>query len=195
MSIPRKTRPEAVLKNLAKARKDAIIEYMEVARIEEIVKRTDKMGVTTETTRLRTPTFLETADWLAKDGIITSTSALSAWRSSYLLQLQMKANEAAALELVQEGKAQGWLETAEQEQAAAQIFFNRLAMSNQDPKQWAMVQKVEAAREQRKLDREKLELELQKYKDDRAKSKTVLEDKTLSPEEKQLRMREILGMS
>src|ERR1700761_6018894 len=135
MSIPKKVRPEAVLRNLPEDRQRAIMEYMEVARIEEVVKRKHADNTTEEFTRLRPPTLSETIDWLRQDGIVTSSGALSGWRSWYLLNRQMAANEAAAEALVEQGKADGWIKTSDEEQACAQAFFNRLAMANQDPKQ------------------------------------------------------------
>ena len=192
MSIPKKTRPEAVLKNLPRARQEAILDYLELARIEELVKRTAKDGSITEQTRLRPPTLAETLEWLAKDGIVVSSGALSSWRSDFLLQRQMEANEAAALAVAQEGREQGWLKTAEEERAAGQAFFSRMAIAQQNPKMFVSVERLAIQKDQLAQDKQRLQIQtcetfLTWFADQRARE---IADSNLSNADKIARLRQ-----
>ena len=144
MKPHKKIYPQAVLKNLPERRQEEIVEFLEVASIQEQVKQTHKDGAkseTTEFTRMRPPTLLEAVQWLAKDGIVISTAALSQFRSWFLLRRQMQINEDSSLELAKTELANTGA-TDEQVQALGQRFFNRMALQQQDPKQWFLAQKI-----------------------------------------------------
>jgi hypothetical protein len=135
--------PQAVLKNLPKEKQDAIWDY-----------------------RFGKPrhTQLQTVQWLRDDGIQTSTGSLSYWERSYAVTRKMDDNQAVTEQLVERGKAEGWIKTAEEEQAIAQCFFTRLAAQDMDPKTWFLMQSLNLEKEKIALTAQKIEIERQKLR-------------------------------
>ncbi len=175
MIIPRKISPNAVLKNLSDEKQAAIIEYMD--------GKTGKKG----------HTLAETVAWLQRSGIQTTITSLSRFRVWYLVRRKLDAHEVSTLEVVRECKRRGWIKTAEEERTAGQIFFNRMALDQQDPKLWGLMQRINLFTDKVVLDKKKMELESQKYKDTRGEITKVVKKPKLSPDEKQARIRQILG--
>ena len=150
-------RPQAVIQNLPKEKQDAIWDY--------------RFGK-------RRHTQLQTVKWLRDDGITTSSGALSNWERSAVVTRQMDDNQAVTDQLVARGKAEGWIRTAEEEQAISQCFFNRLAAQAMDPKTWYLMQSVNLDREKIGLARERLLIERQKmHREDVTRFLAWLEDK------------------
>jgi hypothetical protein len=172
MSIERKVHSHAVLKNLPIEKQAAIIEY------------TDGKGG---------ESLVATAAWLQADGIPASAEMVGNFRSWYLLRKQFNANEEACLDMAEECVKRGWVKTAEEERAAAQIFFNRMAVEQQDPDMWSKMERINLSKEKVELEKKKLKLVSKKYKDKTATTKKVVKKRKLAPEEKQRRIRQILG--
>jgi hypothetical protein len=163
-------RPQAVIQNLPKEKQDAIWEY-----------------------RFGKPrhTQLQTVKWLRDDGITTSSGALSYWERSYVVERKMDDNKVATDQMITRGKAEGWIKTAEEEQAIAQCFFNRLAAQEMDAKAWFLMQSVNVEKEKlalarQKLDqsRQELELKLKQYEDRVAEQKRKIETAVASSKSK-----------
>jgi hypothetical protein len=172
MSIPRKVHSQAVLRNLPIEKQDAIIEHIDGPGGNSLVA---------------------TAKWLQADGIMASPDMVGNFRRWYLLRQQFEGNAMSALEMAKECKDHGWIETEEEERAAAQIFFNRMAMEKKDPKLWSLMQRINLSKEKVELDKKRLELETKKYQDKAGKGGKAVKKRKLTPEEKQKRIRQILG--
>lgn len=173
MNVGRKIHSHSVLKNLS-ARKQA-----------EIIAHTDGPGGNS---------YVETAAWLQKDGIPATAEMISKFRDSYLLFQEFKASEEFALEMTRLCKESGWVKTAEEERAAAQMFFNRAVLKKRDPKMWSMVERVNLLKDKVELDRKRLKLEMKERKGKAAKNRKI-EESGLSAEEKEAAIRQIYGMS
>jgi hypothetical protein len=152
-------RPQAVVKNLPKEKQDAIWDY-----------------------RFGKPrhTQLQTVKWLRDDAIQTSSGALSYWERSYVVERKMDDNKAATDQMIARGKAEGWIKTAEEEQAIAQCFFNRLAAQGMDAKTWFLMQSINTDKEKVALAREKVEIDRQKVAQDKEKIEILTCEKFLA---------------
>lgn len=135
MNEPKKPRADSVLKTLPEARQMAIADYS------------------------REHTWTETRKWLAADGIVTSEAALSGWFSWFTLQQQLKQNASTVDTLLAEFKSANPSASPEQIQQVGQSFFTALALQQQDPKQWFLIQQTNLKREQLSLDRQKFQRE------------------------------------
>ena len=174
MRLARKTRPEAVLKNLPREKQDAIIDYTD-----------GRNGQKAHSLRA-------TVEWLKPQGIFTSFCALGIFRRGYLMREQLMNDEAVALELIKTCKENGWIKTAEQERKAGQQFFNRLAIARQDPTMWVRLQQVHFSEEKVKLEKKKLRFEM-KRREQAGEEGGGQQEPLLTPEERQRRIRQILG--
>ncbi len=106
----------------------------------------------------RTHTIYETAEWLDRAGTKVSCTSLSEFLSHYRISQQLERNAAAV-------KAAQWVMlqqdpslTPEYVQKVGQSFFSGLAIDGKDPRVWQMTQQIE-------LQKGKLQLEWQKYRD------------------------------
>ncbi len=135
MSTNRKPRADSVLKTLPPARQGAIAEH------------------------LRDHTLEETRAWLAADGLKTNTDALSQFLSWHSLQGQLRKNESTVETLLANLQQENPDWSPEQIQVAGQSFFTALAMQQQDPKQWYLIQQTALKKEQLSLDRQKFQRE------------------------------------
>jgi hypothetical protein len=172
MNVHKKPRPEAVLKNLPQAKQCAIIDFLD--------------GTPTS----KPHSFSKTVAWLKADGIPTNKASLCFFRSWFLRRKKMEANAAAALHIVEECKDKGWIKTRKEEEEAAQIFFNRMAMDEEDPKTWALAQGVSLRRDRLELEERKLKL----LEDRHAQTKEVVNNTQMTPEQKEERIRQIMGL-
>lgn len=101
----------------------------------------------------------ETVEWLRADGLTVSSAALSGWLSSYRLAAQMQRNESTVETLLQKLQVARPDWSPEQIQTVGQSFFTALALEQQDPKQWFMIQQTAIKKEQLSLDRQKFQRE------------------------------------
>jgi hypothetical protein len=166
-------RAESRLKNLPEARQDAIYEHLTLASVPETVKQTETEGAkgsaSSHTTRLRRPTLVETVAWLGQDGVQTCVRALSEWRRWYVERRRRQAEAASAADMLADCKQEGWFKTAEEERAASQILFSRLAIHDANWKAWAANEKLAVAKDKIKVEKERVqqskeELDLQREK-------------------------------
>jgi hypothetical protein len=118
-------------------------------------------------------TLAETIKWLADDGVKIGDTALSNWLSYLRLAQRMERCSGKADAIVEQGRAEGWIETAEEEQAIGQCLFNRMAMDEEDPKAWFLSQTIVLKRQKMEIEKKALaiaqqnaDLALTKYKDE-----------------------------
>jgi hypothetical protein len=138
MSTPKKPRSDSALKILPAERQAAIAEYAAAHSLEETVA------------------------WLKQDGCKTSRSSLSEFLSWYALRAQMQKNESTVETLLADLSKSNPDWTPDQIQAAGQSFFTALALQQQDPKQWHLIQQTNLKREQLSLDKNKFEFDAAK---------------------------------
>jgi hypothetical protein len=168
----RKTDSRAVLKNLPAETQAEIIDYLQAPN------GGHSLG--------------ETVAWLKKRWRINaSLEMVSQFRSWYLMREQLNTNEVVAVELAAECKARGWIKTAREERAAAQVFFNRIALERADAKLWSLTERINILKDRVELERKKLELQSKKYGDESGEKAGRKRKRT--PEEKQQEIRRILG--
>jgi hypothetical protein len=137
-------------------------------------------------------TYVETAKWLTAENKIKTTDTMVAkFYRFHLLRQRFKTSAELSLALAEECKERGWVKTIEEQRAAAQVFFNRMALDKQDLKLWSMVERVNIVKDKVELDRKKLELQTKKFRE-KSGAKVVLKP-NLTPEERQRRIRQILG--
>jgi hypothetical protein len=176
--VSRKKDPRGVLRNLPVDTQAAIIDYMDGRNGQE-------------------PHAAQaTANWLESQGTTTTQQRLSDFRKWRLNRENLQEAESACMELLQSCREKGWLKTAEEEREMGQLLFNRLAISRQDATMWSEMQRVQATNDKAHVDKKKIELEEGKYNDERAdakKGKKAATQPALSPEERQRRIRQILG--
>lgn len=165
----KKPRSHAKLKNLPEKRQRAILDYL---------SRHD---------------HAETLQWLAKSGIHVSDSTLRGWRAWYFQRKEFLEMETASLGLLLNYKERHPGLTKKAMDEMGEFIFNAMALARRDVKTWSMAQNVQLKREHLAMERKKLELELQKYKDQVQASRQTVNDPEMSPEEKQERIRQILG--
>jgi len=173
MNAFKKPYRNAVLKNLPEEKQRAIMEYADG----------------TETSKPHT--LAETLKWLKADAITTSHATLEDFRQWFRLRQDMQEDEAMALQTVQACKENGWIKTRQEEEAAGQIFFNRQTQRRKDTKAWVLVQGVS-------LRRDRLDLEERKFKllqDRQARTKEVVNNTQMTPEQKEARIRQIMGLT
>ena len=164
-----------MLRNLPREKQDAIIDYTD-----------GRNGQ-------KAHSLSATVEWLKPQGTITSLWALGKFRRGYLMREQLMNDEAVALELIKTCKENGWIKTAEQERKAGQQFFNRLAIARQDPTMWVRLQQAHFSEEKVKLEKKKLRLEMKKREEQAGEAGGGPQEPLLTPEERQRRIRQILG--
>ncbi len=135
MSANKKPRADSVLKTLPPERQAAVAEHLRGNSLDE--------------TRL----------WLAQDGLKTSIAALSEFLSWHSLQQQLHRNESTVETLLQKLQVSRPDWTPDQIQTVGQSFFTALALEQQDPKQWFLIQQTALKREQLSLDKNKFEFD------------------------------------
>jgi hypothetical protein len=136
-------------------------------------------------------TYAQTVKWLAVQGIHTNRERLKHFRLWYALREKLQEVEAASVEMAKTCKENGWLKTAKEERDAAQVFFNRLAINERDPKLWSIVERLAIARDKVILDEMKFEFE--RKSKERAKAEGVAAEPA-SAEEKEQVVKQILGI-
>jgi len=139
-----------------------------------------------------THTLVQTRDELARRGIRCSLAAISRW----LQQRRLRAlliRQADTVRQLLEWYQQRRPDASEEELAQlGQMFFSALALQAQDTKAWVHLQSLALRRRQLELDRARLEW-LQRRAEQADQAEKVLDDASLSAEERQRRIREIFG--
>lgn len=129
-----------------------------------------------------------TVAWLKEDGVASSRTALSEFLSWWSVREDLKRNELVTAELVETMRARHPEWSADDLFMAGQTFFTELAIAEKDSKMWKNAQNA-------MIDREKVALLRERLATQAEKAKGVMEDESLSPEQRQARMREIFGMA
>jgi len=135
MSATKKPRADSVLKTLPPERQAQIADYA------------------------RDHSLKDTRAWLALDSLTTSEASLSEWLSWHSLQRQLRRNESTVGTLLEKLQVSRPDWTAAQIQSVGQSFFTALALEQQDPKQWLMIQQTSLKRDQLALDKNKFEFD------------------------------------
>jgi hypothetical protein len=138
--------------------------------------------------------FAETAEWLRKKARIEATSeSVGALYRRHSLRELLQSSAELSQALAEECKERGWVKSVREQRAAAQVFFNRLALGKQDPKLWSMVEEVNIDRDKVDLERKKLRLRTRRQNDKPPKAKQV-PDSGLTAAEKEAAVNQILGI-
>jgi hypothetical protein len=181
VDVDRKPDPRAVLKILSPEMQKLVYEYLNGAN-----------GV-------RGHTYLNTVIWLGEvHKIEVSVDQLGDFRKWYRAGLKVEETFERCLaetnKIVEVGKREGWIKTAEEARMVAPAFFNQFVLNKRDPKLWALVEKVSLARDKVDIDKQKLGIALE---DHAAATKAAQpeEKSKLTPEEKRQRFKEIMGIA
>jgi hypothetical protein len=168
----KKIYPNAQLKNLGRKSQREIVDYL---------NGTDRQAA---------HSLKDTAAWLGTKGIETAPGTVSRFRTWYLRRAKMEANQAAALDRVKADKKKGMFKTLAEEKEAGQIYFNHFAVDQEDVHMWVLMQRLDLARSQQELDARKIKL----LEEKKAQTKEVVTDTKMTPEEKEERIRQIMGL-
>ncbi|HEX4120711.1 MAG TPA: hypothetical protein VH619_08860 [Verrucomicrobiae bacterium] len=171
----RKPHARAVLKNLPKTLQAEVYEHL--AGSEKM------MGQGLQST----------TNWL-KDtkNINTNNTSLSTFRKWYGLRVRFNDTGELVKEMMEKCKKQGLIKTVEQERRVAQIFFNRLTIDKQDPELWALVENVNLDIDKSDRENQRVKMEKEEHKLT-LKTKKPVKKKEITADERQLRIRQILG--
>jgi hypothetical protein len=174
-SVERKPRADSGLKALAPFLQQELFAYME--------------GVGKE----RGHTYKQCVAWLAIQGVATSKSQLSNWRYWYRLGLHFQRCEETANQVAENARKAGVELTDEQIEREGNRTFNLLAIGTCNAKAWARQQTLALRKQAVTATERKLEFEKQKYENHRAKTKKAEPEPEMTADEKQERIRQILG--
>jgi hypothetical protein len=135
-------------------------------------------------------TTTEGVAWLEKKGISTSASTLSRFRSWRRLREELEEHAQTAKQITEELRKQGAIKTAEEEFAAGAVFFGRLALQRRDNPGFVRILR-ERSREKiiRLMERRVALLERREKK-----IKAAVSDGKMTADEKEARVKEILGI-
>jgi hypothetical protein len=173
--IERKPRATCVLKGLAPDRQQALHEYMEGAG--------DEKG----------HTYAECLAWLQSSGVQTGVGNLSRWRTWYLQRLRFQWCHEITAMMVEDDRKAGQKYSDQDIQRKGNRLFNLLAIRTCDEKAWVRHQSLALRKQAIAAIERKMEFEMQKYADQRAKTKSPEPAPEMTPDEKQERIRQILG--
>ncbi len=136
----------------------------------------------------------QVVEWLSAQGIDTSASAVSQFLAWYKAIQQLHRNESAVRELLRDFAQNNPQISPERLEQAGTYFFTSMAVERQDPKIWYLAQQTACLKA-------KLELDLQKYRDqvqarkdaiqnelDAAKDKGGLSTETIERIERELNL-------
>lgn len=140
MKPDKKTRADAVLKNLPEPRQAEIYERL-----------------TVKTPDWPNTSYAAVLAWLKADGLETSSGALHSFYSAYTFRKQLGANASVVETLLADFKSANPTATPEQIQSTGQAFFSALALQQQDPQQWRWIQQSQLQQQQLALERKKFQ--------------------------------------
>jgi hypothetical protein len=173
--IERKPRATCVLKNLAPARQEALFAYMD--------------GVGDE----KGHTYAACIEWLRADGVEVTLSQLSNWRTSYLHRSRFQWCRDITTMMVEDDRQPGQKLSDEDIQRKGSRLFNLLAIHTCDEKAWVRHQSLSVRKQAIAAIERKLEFEMQIYADQCAKNKPPEPKPEMTADEKQERIRQIMG--
>ncbi|MGD0813377.1 MAG: hypothetical protein ABSA83_07215 [Verrucomicrobiota bacterium] len=168
MNAPKKPNANAVLKNLSKKRQESIWQY--------------RFGE-------KRHTLAQTVAWLKKKKVKSSCAALSDWAEYWRQVRQWDLNEQTVMTSLEKMVERGTL-APEKTQEAGQMFFCELAMNQHDNPGFVRIMNAGTRERAVKVSERKVKL----LEEREAKAKADASKPKLTPEEKQARYREILGM-
>jgi|GEM_PF-2947316 hypothetical protein len=138
-------------------------------------------------------TYKDCVSWLALQGVETTKSKLSKWRSWYWMRLLFQDCGETTEAIVEDELKGGAMITDEQIERKGNRTFNLLAIKTRNDKMWARQQTLAVRKQAVTATERKVALEIKKYEDQCAKTKEVESDPELTADEKQERIRQILG--
>jgi hypothetical protein len=111
-----------------------------------------------------------------------------------LFRHQLKRNKSVLADLSEDSGTPGAQMTPESIARYGYEFFAKAALDRQDSAAWSRIQRLELHRREVTARERALEIVVKKYEDERARTREVVSDVKLSPEEKARRVKEILGI-
>jgi hypothetical protein len=138
-------------------------------------------------------TYKQCIAWLADQGVATSAGQLSNWRSWYWMRLLFQECGETTEAIVEDELKGGAKITDEQIERKGNRTFNLLAIKTRNDKMWARQQTLAVRKQAVSATERKVALEIKKYEDQCAKTKAVESNPELTADEKQERIRQILG--
>ena len=128
----------------------------------------------------------QTVDWLKASGLDTNSASLSQFLAWYRVRQQTAKNESTVLQLLAEAAERNPDLTPERIYELGQMFFSGLALTQQDARAWCLTQRTG-------LSKARVELAIQKYRDQKAATEVPEDRGGLTPEtidkiEKELRL-------
>ena len=139
-------------------------------------------------------TLNETVTWLGASGVEVSSCALSRFLAWQRLRRQMAKNELVVKELLEEVAEQHPELSPERVMELGQVFFSSMALEQQDPRVWCLVQQTGVRKAHFELEFKKYYDQVQARKEaiqrelDTAKSKGGLSAETIEKIEHELNL-------
>jgi hypothetical protein len=175
ISLDRKPHPNSVLKGLAPDLQQELYFYMEGAGKE------------------KGHTYKQCLAWLAPKGVKTTKSQLSNWRGWFGMRLAFQVCRETTDQIAEDDRLAGVIYTDEELERKGNRTFNVLAIQSLNDKAWVRQQTLAVRKQAVTATERKLKFEIEKYENQRAKTKDVESDPELTADEKQERIRQILG--
>jgi len=138
-------------------------------------------------------TYAECIAWLQSKRLQINASQLSRWRTRYLLRLRFQWCHNLIDMMVEDDRKPGETHSDEDIQRKGNRLFSLLATKTCDDKAWARARSLQVRQQAMFAVERKLEFAMQKYDDARPKVVAVESDTNMTPEEKEERIRQILG--
>ncbi len=138
-------------------------------------------------------TYKDCIAWLGKLGVKSSNGQLSKWRSWYWMRLLFQDCHETTKSIVENERKGDPELTDEQLERQGNRTFNLVAIKTRNEQMWARQQTLALRKKAITATERKVELEIKKYEDQRAKTKEVESNPELTADEKQERVRQILG--
>ena len=173
--IDRKPRATCVLKSLPSNRQDALYEYMD--------------GIGDE----KGHTYKQCVKWLKADGIETNNTQLCNWRGWYIQRLRLRWCQETMEAMIEDDKANGQKYSDEEIQRKGNRIFSLLAIKTCDDKAWSRTQSLVVRLQRMAQIERKMEFEMEKYDDQRVKEERAESKPKMTPEEKEARIKQIMG--
>jgi hypothetical protein len=142
----------------------------------------------------RDHSLAETVQWLAANGVETSTSALSLFLSWFNATQQLARNDAVTQEFLDKYEHPAPKISPDRLHQIGHSFFATMALEKQDPKIWYLTQQIACSKEQIDLERQKYHDHIQAKKEaiqkelDTAKSQGGLSPETIEKIEHELNL-------
>ena len=173
--ITRKPRATCLLKSLGPDTQEALFEYMD--------------GVGDE----RGHTYKQCVAWLKAKGIETNKTQLCNWRDWYIMRLRLLWCHQTVEMMMEDDKEHGQKFSDEDIQRKGNRMFSLLAIKTCDNKAWSRAQSLVVRRQRMAQIERKMEFEIKKYEEQRAKNKELESKPKMTDEEKEARINEIMG--